>query len=91
MTRNLKLPEWLSLQDCLQGEESPLKLAETTKIQQLAPVAQAFGQNVRRIDYEWGSAVRAEDVKAALDEAPARAGSIGFAFGNQWLKRSSHS
>src|SRR5438132_10459023 len=38
-----------------------------------AKIAQAFGQDVRRIDYEWGRAVRAEDVKAVLDEAPAMA------------------
>jgi serine---pyruvate transaminase len=36
-------------------------------------IAQAFGQEVGRIDYEWGSAVRAADVKAALQEAPAKA------------------
>src|SRR3989441_9984215 len=41
--------------------------------ERFAKIAQAFGQDVRRIDYEWGSAVRAGDVKAALDEAPARA------------------
>src|SRR2546422_2903353 len=41
--------------------------------ERFAGIAQAFGQDVRRIDYEWGSAVRAEDVKAALDEAPAKA------------------
>src|SRR5207244_6491523 len=41
--------------------------------ERFAKIARAFGQEVRRIDYEWGSAVRAEDVKAALDEAPARA------------------
>ena len=41
--------------------------------ERFAKIAQAFGQDVRRIDYEWGSAVRAEDVKAALDEAPAKA------------------
>src|SRR5438094_6874108 len=41
--------------------------------ERFAKIAAAFGQDVRRVDYEWGSAVRAEDVKAALDEAPARA------------------
>jgi len=38
-----------------------------------AKIATAFGADVRRIDYEWGSAVRAEDVDAALAEAPAKA------------------
>jgi aspartate aminotransferase-like enzyme len=38
-----------------------------------AKIATAFGQDVRRIDYEWGSAVRAADVRAALQEAPAKA------------------
>src|SRR5438093_13367335 len=41
--------------------------------ERFAKIAAAFGQEVRRIDYEWGSAVRAEDVKAALAEAPAKA------------------
>jgi serine---pyruvate transaminase len=38
-----------------------------------ARIAAAFGQDVRRIDYEWGRAVRAEDVEAALAETPAAA------------------
>jgi len=38
-----------------------------------AKIAAAFGQDVRRIDYEWGLAVRPEDVAAALAEAPAKA------------------
>src|SRR5207237_4017309 len=38
-----------------------------------ARIAEAFGQDVRRIDYEWGRAVKPEDVKAALGEAPAKA------------------
>ena len=38
-----------------------------------AKIATAFGLDVRRIDYEWGSAVRPDDVAAALAEAPARA------------------
>jgi aspartate aminotransferase-like enzyme len=37
-----------------------------------AKIAAAFGQDVRRIDYEWGLAVRPEDVAAALAEAPAK-------------------
>src|SRR5436309_16031876 len=41
--------------------------------ERFAKIAHAFGQDVRRIDYEWGSAVQAEDVKAALDEKPAKA------------------
>jgi serine---pyruvate transaminase len=35
-----------------------------------ARIAQAFGQDVRRIEYEWGRAVRPEDVAAVLAEAP---------------------
>ncbi|MGH2556513.1 MAG: pyridoxal-phosphate-dependent aminotransferase family protein [Actinomycetota bacterium] len=38
-----------------------------------AKIAAAFGQDVRRIDYEWGLAVRPEDVAAALAQAPAKA------------------
>jgi aspartate aminotransferase-like enzyme len=37
-----------------------------------AKIAAAFGQDVRRIDYEWGLAVRPEDVAATLAEAPAK-------------------
>jgi serine---pyruvate transaminase len=38
-----------------------------------AKIATAFGLDVRRIDYEWGSAVRPDDVAAALAEAPTKA------------------
>src|SRR5690242_11084585 len=38
-----------------------------------AKIAQAFGAEVRRVDYEWGSAVRPEDVEAAVAEAPTKA------------------
>jgi aspartate aminotransferase-like enzyme len=38
-----------------------------------AKIARAFGQDVHAIEYEWGSAVRAEDVKAAIAEAPTKA------------------
>jgi len=41
--------------------------------ERFAKIARAFGQEVRRIDYEWGRAVRAEDVNAALEQAPAKA------------------
>jgi aspartate aminotransferase-like enzyme len=37
-----------------------------------ARMAEAFHLDVRRIEYEWGSAVRPDDVARALDEAPAR-------------------
>lgn len=37
--------------------------------ERLAKIADAFGLNVRRIDYEWGRAVEPEDVQAALEEA----------------------
>jgi aspartate aminotransferase-like enzyme len=36
-------------------------------------IARAFGQDVRTVDYEWGRAVRAEDVRAAVEEAPTKA------------------
>jgi aspartate aminotransferase-like enzyme len=36
-------------------------------------IARAFGQDVRTIDYEWGRAVRPEDVRAAIEEAPTKA------------------
>jgi aspartate aminotransferase-like enzyme len=41
--------------------------------ERFAKIAVAFGMDVRRIDYEWGRAVRPEDVAAALEEAPAKA------------------
>lgn len=40
--------------------------------ERFAKIARAFGLDVREIPYEWGRAVRAEDVKAALDEAPTK-------------------
>lgn len=41
--------------------------------ERFAKIARAFHLDVRVIDCEWGQAVRADDVRAALDEAPARA------------------
>jgi serine---pyruvate transaminase len=41
--------------------------------ERFAKIAAAFGQNVRTVDYEWGSAVRPEDVRAAIREAPTKA------------------
>src|SRR5437870_4454105 len=41
--------------------------------ERFAKIADAFGQEVRRIDYEWGRAVRAEGVRGAFEEAPASA------------------
>ncbi len=41
--------------------------------ERFAKIAAAYGLDVRRIDYEWGRAVRPEDVEAALAEAPAKA------------------
>ncbi len=41
--------------------------------ERFAKIAAAFGLDVRRIDYEWGTAVNAEDVRAALQEAPTKA------------------
>ena len=37
-----------------------------------ARIAEAFHLDVRRIDYEWGRAARAEDVAAAIAEAPTK-------------------
>ena len=37
-----------------------------------AKIAEAFGLDVRRVEYEWGRAVRPDDVAAALEEAPAK-------------------
>jgi aspartate aminotransferase-like enzyme len=37
-----------------------------------ARIAEAFHLDVRRIDYEWGRAVRSEDVAAALAERPTK-------------------
>ncbi|HEY3210170.1 MAG TPA: alanine--glyoxylate aminotransferase family protein [Actinomycetota bacterium] len=39
-----------------------------------ARIAEAFGQDVRRIDYEWGRAVRAEDVRSWLAKVPGAKG-----------------
>src|SRR5438874_10809706 len=41
--------------------------------ERFAKIAVAFGQDVRRIDYDWERAVRAEDVRAACQEAPTKA------------------
>ena len=41
--------------------------------ERFAKIAAAFGLDVRRIDYEWGTAANAEDVRAALQEAPTKA------------------
>jgi aspartate aminotransferase-like enzyme len=41
--------------------------------ERFATIATAFGLDVRRVDYGWGSAVRPEDVAAALGEAPTKA------------------
>jgi aspartate aminotransferase-like enzyme len=41
--------------------------------ERFAKIAAAFGQDVRRIDYDWERAVVAEDVRAALEEAPTKA------------------
>lgn len=41
--------------------------------ERFAKIATAFGLDVRVIDYEWGTAVRADDVAAALAEAPTAA------------------
>jgi aspartate aminotransferase-like enzyme len=37
-----------------------------------ARIAEAFNLDVRRVEYDWGREARAEDVAAALAEAPAR-------------------
>lgn len=41
--------------------------------ERFAKIAAAFGQEVRRIDYDWERAVRAEDVRAACQEGPTKA------------------
>lgn len=41
--------------------------------QRFANIARAFGLEVSTIDYEWGQAVKAEDVSRALDQAQAKA------------------
>ena len=41
--------------------------------ERFAKIATAYGLDVRRLDYEWGRAVRPEDVAAALAEAPTKA------------------
>jgi aspartate aminotransferase-like enzyme len=40
--------------------------------ERFAKIAEAFGLDVRRIDYEWGRAASAEDLATALAEAPTR-------------------
>lgn len=40
--------------------------------ERFATIAEAYRLDVRRVDYEWGRAVRAEDVAAAVAEAPTR-------------------
>jgi aspartate aminotransferase-like enzyme len=41
--------------------------------ERFAKIATAYGCDVRRIDYEWGQAVRPDDVREALAERPAKA------------------
>ena len=41
--------------------------------ERFAKIARAFGLDVREISYQWGRAVRPDDVRAALEEAPAKA------------------
>src|SRR6266496_5723042 len=41
--------------------------------ERFAKIARAFGQDVHTIDYEWGSAVLAEDVARSLDQTEAKA------------------
>lgn len=41
--------------------------------ERFARIARAYRQDVRTIDYEWGRAVRPEDVEAAIGEAPTKA------------------
>jgi aspartate aminotransferase-like enzyme len=41
--------------------------------ERFAKIAKAFHQDVRAIDYEWGSAVRPQDVADAIHEAPTKA------------------
>jgi aspartate aminotransferase-like enzyme len=41
--------------------------------ERFAKIAKAFHQDVRAIDYEWGSAVRPQDVADAIGEAPTKA------------------
>jgi aspartate aminotransferase-like enzyme len=40
--------------------------------ERFARIAVAYGLDVRRIDYEWGRALRPADVRAAVEEAPTR-------------------
>ena len=39
--------------------------------ERFARIAATFGLDVVRIDYDWGQAVKAQDVRAALEQAPA--------------------
>jgi serine---pyruvate transaminase len=40
--------------------------------ERFAKIAQAFGLDVRIVEYEWGQAAKAEDIEAAIGEAPTR-------------------
>jgi len=40
--------------------------------ERFARISRAYGLDVRTVDYEWGRTIRAEDVRAALDEAPTK-------------------
>lgn len=40
--------------------------------ERFAKIAEAFGLDVRRVEYEWGREVLAEDIEKALAEAPAK-------------------
>jgi len=41
--------------------------------ERFAKIAQAYGLDVRTVEYEWGKAAKPEDVRVALGEAPAKA------------------
>ena len=41
--------------------------------ERFAKISRAYGLDVRTVDYEWGRAARAEDVRAAVEEAPTKA------------------
>jgi aspartate aminotransferase-like enzyme len=40
--------------------------------ERFAKISQAYGLDVRTIDYQWGQSVKAEDVRAAIDEGPTK-------------------
>src|SRR5207247_4156888 len=62
-----------AIANCFSPEDPVLVPLAGYFAERFAKIARAYGLDVRTIDYEWGQAVKAADVAAALAKAPAKA------------------